>query len=1027
MKRILKGIFWILIGLIIALLLVPILFKGQLIDAVKSRINENINAEVDFSDADISLFRDFPSVSVRLDDFVLKGKDAFEGEQLFSSEQMFLSTDFKSIIKPKEGTTISMVLLDKPSVNLIVSEDGKANWDISKNKSGSNTESNLFGDIDYYEIKDGDLAYHDISSDLKFSLDEVNHTGKGSFKNVVFDLVTTTSVGDIDLTYGNIPYLKNAVLDGDMDLAVDLNNNTYTFKKNEIKLNDLDLEFTGSTSILEEGFDFDINFKALNNSVASLVSLIPNAYTKDYKDLKSDGTGTLIGTIDGQYSSAKNILPAIDIKASIDNGSIKYPDLPLPVKGINLLSVIKAKNGNWDDLSVDMPRFSFLIKDDPVSGQMKISNIKADPKIDGRVKGRLNLSNVSEAFPMEGLDLNSGLINGEIDVVAKQSDITNKNYADIKLEGNATAESIDLKYADYLPVTVDKVDATFSPKSIEGKVESSSYGQSDFSGTINVVDPLLELTSDEPSSLEYDIKSSVLNLDELMTSSKTESTEQDSLITSEIPINATGTYSSDKVIYENYDLTNLKAESTFKGDRLDISASSINLDNKPLRLRGNLDNVMAYMSESDTLTGKLFIEGSTINANKYINESENSTEVEQIVEVPAMMDIDIYAEIKNLIYDKYELKNIDGKIDVNNQVAMLTDGQADLFNGKINFEGAYNTEDLTKPLLDFKYNMSDIDFGEMFEKSASFKLLAPLGQYIDGIFNSTLVISGPLKKDMMPDLLKIDASGFMETVNGKIKDFKPLKVLGDQLGIESFKKFDIKDSKNWFEIKEGYVILKDHDYNFDDMILTVGGKHSIDQNIDYLIKAKIPREKLNSAQLGKTLEMGMTKIEQEARSRGVDISLGDFIHLDIFLTGSVLKPKVKIVPVGSGGKTLKEVVKDEFNKQVDILKDTVSQEVKKRTDEIKDSVNTVIQNQVDTVRTKVEEKVEEEKDKVLGKLGDKIKEEVDSTIIGGVLDTLGTKVDDKLGDILGGAGKSEVDSIKSKIKDWNPFKKKKDN
>ena len=75
----------------------------------------------------------------------------------------------------------------------------------------------------------------------------------------------------------------------------------------------------------------------------------------------------------------------------------------------------------------------------------------------------------------------------------------------------------------------------------------------------------------------------------------------------------------------------------------------------------------------------------------------------------------------------------------------------------------------------------------------------------------------------------------------------------------------------------------------------MGGNHGIDQSIDYQIKAVIPRDKLKQANLGKTLEMGMSEIEKAATSRGVDISLGENIFMDIYLTGTLMKPKVKII------------------------------------------------------------------------------------------------------------------------------------
>ena len=133
--------------------------------------------------------------------------------------------------------------------------------------------------------------------------------------------------------------------------------------------------------------------------------------------------------------------------------------------------------------------------------------------------------------------------------------------------------------------------------------------------------------------------------------------------------------------------------------------------------------------------------------------------------------------------------------------------------------------------------------------------------------------------------------------------------------------------------------------------------------------------------LGKNIEFGLEFLEKEATSRGVNIDLGELIYLDIFLTGSLKQPKIKVIPVGSGGKTLNEVVKDEITKQVDILKDTIQNELEKKTEEIKDTVTRVVTSTVDTLKSQAEEKVRVEVDRQKDKLKDVFKDKVDTCLL----------------------------------------------
>ncbi len=1015
------------VALIVLLLLAPILFKDQIAEAIKKEANKNIDAELDFSDLDLSLFKAFPKISIEISQPSLTGVDAFEGQNLMKADEIYLATDWKSIIKSSEGITVSEILLDRPVINIKVNEDGKANYDITKETANSSSDNDLFGNIEYYEIRDGQFSYIDKTSNSKAVLSDINHSGRGAFKNVVFDLDTETDIEEISVYNGAIPYMKNAKLNADLKLGIDLDQNVYTIKENLVKLNGLHFEIVGTTTILDEGFDFDLKLNAINNSVASILSLIPNAFSKDFENISSKGTGSIKGLINGKYLADKGTFPKVNFDINLDNGQVKYPALKYPIEDIDLKMGVTANEGAWNDLSVNIPTYNFNIDGDEMKGDLIVNNIFNNAHIKASNIGTIDLKKFSEAFPIPEYDIRSGIINSDFKIDARQSDIESSNYTNIDFDGSVKGENVDLIY-DELAINLNNFDAELNPSKINSSFNNLTIGKSDFNGDIDVINPLNALGSDQLVTTKIKSISKLLDLDELYAWSSKEQTSSDTITSNYDTFKnykLDGQFSIEDIRYENYDIKNLSTNISYDQNALAINNSAFKLDNSPSAMRGKFNNIIDFVFEEKTLTGELFFETDKLNTNKYMNESGSSEEIDGVVEVPKNFDLEIYPEIGEVIYDDYVLNKVSGKIDVEDGIAALTNGVAHMFEGKFNFEGAYDSSDLGNPLFNFKYDISNMNFGRFIEKNETFKILAPLAQYINGVFNSTLVIEGPLKKDMMPDLFKIDASGFMETIQGTIDGFKPLQNIGDQLGISSFKNVNIKDSKNWFEVKDGYVILKPHDYEFDGMNFNVGGRHSIDQNLDYTINAKIPREKLSKAQLGKTLEMGMSEIEKQAKSRGVDISLGDYVYLDIFLTGTILKPKVKIIPVGSGGKTLKQVVADEVNKQKEILMDTLQQEAEKRTEALKDTVTAVVKEKTDTLKAVAKSELEKKTDEAKDIVKEEIKNRIDSTVAGEVTDTLGSILEDKLGGLLKDSGKSEADSIKAKLDGWNPFKKKK--
>lgn len=1028
MKKVFRVLIWFVIGLVIALLLVPFLFKGQIQEAIKTEINKQVNAEVQFEDISLSLLKNFPSLSIDIQGLGIIGINEFKGMPLMKAERVFLKTDLKSIIKAEEGITINSIILNKPDINLLVNAEGKANYDISKTtKEASETGASFFGQVESYKIEDGKLSYIDSQSNLKTILHDIDHEGAGNFKDIIFDLDTKTAIASVDFSSDGITYLNGAQIKADANLGIDLEKQLYKFNDNIIRLNDLDLAFDGDIQMQREDIALDLTISAPNNKVSSILSLIPTVYKESVGNITSEGNSFLSGSVVGIYNSAKKIYPKISLKANVENGSVQYPGLPLPIKDINLDLDIFSTASDLSDLLIDFKSLSFLVDQDRMIGKMKVSNALENPKVNGLLDGTLNLANISKAYPLEGYDLKKGVVITKMEIDADVKDIEAKNFNAIGFNGNITAKDLDLVYDKY-PVKGEEVNFKLNPKTVSGSFENVFVGESDFTGTLNINNPLAFISNTAEANSKLIARSKKLNLDQLMSYSNGDEVVADTImqdLSLYEELNITASYQAEQVVYEDYTITQLNAKGSYEDDKLTLGNSTVILNNEPIALRGESQNVSGYIFKEEKLTGKFFLDADNIDANKFLNEDQSSEELTEVVVVPKNLEIDLYPEIKKLKYDTYELDQVEGKINISNGVMSLTDGSSRALGGKINIDGLYDSSDPTKPLFDLRYNMSQVDFGKIFESSESFKLLAPFAKYINGLFNSTMVMAGPLGQDMMPDLNKVTASGFLETLKGQISGFEPAAKLGTALGIDKLKDFSINGSKNWFDVKDGKVILKPHEHIIDDMSFTLGGTHSIAQELDYTINAVIPRDKLAKDKLGKNLEFGMDYLEKEASSRGVNIDLGEMIYLDIFVTGTIKNPKFKITPVGSGGKSLKDVVTDKVTEQIGLLKDTVTQELEKKTEAIKDTVTKVVQARVDTIADKAKEKAKTEIDKQKDALKDKLKSKLDTSVTKVLSDTLQSSIENKAKDILGDDAQQGIDSLKSKIKDWNPFKKKK--
>jgi uncharacterized protein YpmB len=67
MKKLLKWTGIVLTVLILLLVAAPFLFKDKIVAKIKEAANSSLNATLDFKDVDLSLIRNFPNLSLRLE------------------------------------------------------------------------------------------------------------------------------------------------------------------------------------------------------------------------------------------------------------------------------------------------------------------------------------------------------------------------------------------------------------------------------------------------------------------------------------------------------------------------------------------------------------------------------------------------------------------------------------------------------------------------------------------------------------------------------------------------------------------------------------------------------------------------------------------------------------------------------------------------------------------------------------------------------------------------------------------------
>ncbi|MGZ5221467.1 MAG: AsmA family protein, partial [Chitinophagaceae bacterium] len=416
-KKVLKIAGIVLLVLIVAAFIIPIAFKKQITELVKKEINNSLTAKVDFKDVSLSLFRHFPKVSISLEDLSIVGTDEFSNDTLIATKTLDASVNLVSVLKG-DNIKVSGVYLESPRIHALVNKEGKANWDIAKEDTTTTQESDTTASafkmtLRKYEIKDGYIFYKDESSDMSAEISGLNHEGSGDFTQDEFILSTATKAEAANFTYAAIPYLANTKTSIGADINIDNKTNTYTFKTDDIELNNLKVSAEGSFQLVNDStYNMDIKFKSPSNDFKDILSLIPAVYKNDFDKIKTSGTAVFNGFVKGTYSPRQ--IPAYDVNLEVKDGFFQYPDLPKPIKNIQLAMHLSNIDGQMDNTVVDISKGHLEMDNEPFDFKLLFKNPETVQYVDASAKGKLDLANVSKFVKLEGNTKLGGLVWADI-------------------------------------------------------------------------------------------------------------------------------------------------------------------------------------------------------------------------------------------------------------------------------------------------------------------------------------------------------------------------------------------------------------------------------------------------------------------------------------------------------------------------------------------------------------------------------------------------------------------------------------
>lgn len=549
--------------LVLALVLIPIIFKDDIQKAVDQELDKNLNASVYYNTDrfDLSLISNFPNITLSIGDFGIVGKAPFEGDTLLHIGTFELMLDLMSVING-ESIEIVNVLLDEAKVTVLVLEDGSANYDIAKETEEVDTsteeesESALAIGIQRWELRNSDIIYMDQTIPTTALLFGVNHVGSGDLKSDLFDIVTTTSVAQFTVDYDGDTYISDRQLKADMVMAMDLATMKFTFKENRVALNDFAFGFDGWVSMPADDIEMEITYAGKEIDLKSILSLIPGTYQEYLAGVTAAGQVAFDGYVRGIYNDS--LMPKVAANFQIADGRIAYADYPIPMEQIQVKANFDYPSADLRESSFTMEKFEMLVDGERLSASLLFKDFQ-DYYWDFKMNGSVDLEKVTKIVPVEGMTLR-GKIKSDLQTLGRMSDLDAGEYEKLTTSGGMEITGFQYESPD-LPqgFGISTAKMTFNPKEIKLETFKANAGLTDLnmSGTIS---NYIQYVLNDSALLvgNFDFNSTLVDLNEWMTTDTAAIEEADTAVLEIVRIP------------ENIDFTLASSISTMKYDLMDI-------------------------------------------------------------------------------------------------------------------------------------------------------------------------------------------------------------------------------------------------------------------------------------------------------------------------------------------------------------------------------------------------------------------------------------------------------------------------
>jgi AsmA protein len=863
--------FAVIIGL---LFLTPIVFEDQIKEQIKKTANERLSAELNYSDVSVSFFRHFPSLTLTLDNLSLNGSAPYTNEKFITAKEVSFGINVASLIFSK-SVKIDQIYLSDSFINVKVNPNGEANYNIYKSQeqaSQPKDSSDTALKLERIEILNSKIIYDDKSTKVHFDAYGFNYLGKGDLNKAVFDLYSKAKIEKLNIVYEDEPYLMNKKIDADLITKVNINSLSFFFQQNNLKINQLLVDFKGKFDILKDGYNMDFVIKSDNSNLYDVFTAFPPKYITWLSKTELKGNTNLLLTLKGKYIASENIAPDLNLDVKINDGFVNYNKSAFPVSNLNLDIKTKVPSLNPDLVIVDAKNLSLNINQDYLKSTFLVKGVNT-PEINADFKAKIDLEKLTKALGIPDIELKGALAgdvkaNGVFDQKNKRFPVTN---------GIVNLENGYLK-TPYYPNPITNITIKSKIENQKGTFEDLKINLTPTQFTFEGKPVFVQAYLSNFDDLNYDIKAKgELDVSRIYKVFSQKGLDLDGFVKADLSLKGKqsdaekGNYSklNNKGTLE---LRNIGIASEYLPKRFIIKEGifKINQDKmsfnnflaaygqSDFKMNGYLQNVFNYaMTNTGVLRGSFKVTSRYINIDEFMSSVDPNTPVTEssapkteakqsdntqtgVIIIPNNLNLQLFANAQKVNFDKLNLQNATGNLTIKNGKLTMQNTGFNLIGCNVSMNANYQAVTPQKANFDYAIKATDFDIKRAYNEIEVFRKMASAAEKAQGIVSLDYQLKGRLNANMDPVYPSLVGGGTLSVKDVKVRGLKMFNAVSKQTNSESMKNPDLSKVDIKTTVKNNIITVERFKFKFAGFRPRIEGTSSLDGRLNLKMRLGLP-------------------------------------------------------------------------------------------------------------------------------------------------------------------------------------------